>query len=515
MRKTRTRDQRTNAVIYCRVSTEEQVENLSLSTQRQRAISFCSQNGWLVNKVFQDEGKSAKTTQREEFQKMLRYCLDPANTVGFIVVHDLSRFSRNVNDQNLVRAQLLTSGIALRSVSEPIDETSTGNFMTTMFGAAHQLDNERRSERTKLGMLAAAAEGRWPFKAPLGYLNLVGSRKGPNIVPDEKAADLIKRAFELFATGLHSQAEVLRTVTNQGLQTAKGKSLSPQTFQKILENPIYAGWVAIPEWGTLERGIFEPIVTQQLFDQVQDVLSGKRPSLTGYQKSRPDFPLRLFVRCGVCDTPLTGSWSSNGKQSKKYAYYRCRKNCKGVKATPDDLHALFLEWLQRLVPERGSLEEIKNTIRTVWKERQGDAEALRSVLLRKLSQAEARKTTLVNRYLDGDVDKATYTEHVVRLTAEIEEVRAEIRNTDFEHMELEGVLAFADRLITRPTRLWVESSLEQRQRLQKTLFPTGVTFDGDGFGTDSRPLFFNLIEPDPNDSWGLASPTGFEPVLSP
>ncbi len=515
MKKPKAHVQKNNAVIYCRVSTEEQVENLSLGTQRQRAITYCSQNGWPVKEIFQDEGKSAKTTQREEFQRMLRYCLDPTNAVGFVVVHDLSRFSRNVNDQNMARAQLLASRIALRSVSEPIDETSTGNFMTTMFGAAHQLDNERKSERTKIGMQAAAAEGRWPFKAPLGYRNLVGSRKGPNIVPDGKAADLVRRAFELFSTGLHSQAEVLRIVTGLGLQTAKGKSLSPQTFQKILENPIYAGWVAIPKWGTLERGSFQPLVTQQLFDQVQDVLSGKKPSLTGYQKSRPEFPLRLFAHCAICGTPLTGSSSSNGKQAKKYPYYRCRRNCEGIKATPDDLHTLFLRWLERFASESGSTEEIKDTIRAVWRERRGDAEALRSVLRQKLSQAEVRKTTLVNRWLDGDVDKATYTEHVSRLSAEIENIRAEVRSTEFEHIELEGVLAFADRLIMRPARLWVESSLEQRQRLLKTLFPTGVTFDGERFGTNSTPLLFRLLRQDSDEDYDLASPTGFEPVLSP
>ena len=82
MKKPKARIQKSNAVIYCRVSTEEQVENLSLGTQRQRAITFCSQNGWLVKEIFQDEGRSAKTTQREELQRMLRYCLDPAKEVG-------------------------------------------------------------------------------------------------------------------------------------------------------------------------------------------------------------------------------------------------------------------------------------------------------------------------------------------------------------------------------------------------------------------------------------------------
>jgi site-specific DNA recombinase len=515
MRNRQKRLARTKAVIYCRVSTAEQVENLSLSTQEQRCIGYCSQKGWPIVRIFREEGESAKTTQRTEFQEMLKFCLDKNNGVGFVVFNDLSRFSRTSEDSILTRAQLFSEGIMIRSVTETIDETSTGNFMTNVFAAVHQLDNDRKAERTKTGMLAAAAAGRWPFKAPLGYQNAIGTRQGPNIVPDKNTSALVKKAFELFATGLHSKAEVLRVITSHGLQTAKGKPLSPQTFQKMIENPIYAGWVAIPKWGIVERGSFQPLVTQDLFDQVQDVLTGKKLTLTGYQKNRPDFPLRLFIQCAKCGSPLTGSLSSNGKNAKKYAYYRCRKNCEGVKATPDTLHSKFLELLQRLTPQPDSLDAIKDTIRTVWKQRQGDSEALRSVLRRKLSQAESRKATLVNRWLDGEVDKATYGEHVSRLSREIEEIRAQIRSTEFEHIELEGVLAFADRLILRPARLWVESSLDQRQRLQKTLFPEGIDFDGEEFGTHSTPLFFSLIEDDPNDSWGLASPTGFEPVLSP
>ncbi len=166
-------------------------------------------------------------------------------------------------------------------------------------------------------------------------------------------------------------------------------------------------------------------------------------------------------------------YTSNGKNAKKYAYYRCRKNCEDAKAAPDTPHSKFLEMLQRLTPQPASLDAFKDTIRTIWKQRQGDSEALRSVLRRKLSQAERRKTTLVNRWLDGDVDKATYPEHVLRLFGEIEEVCDQIRSTEFEDIELEGALAFADRLILRPAALWVESFLGQRQRLQKTLFPKG------------------------------------------
>jgi DNA invertase Pin-like site-specific DNA recombinase len=504
---------RPNAVIYCRVSTDEQVENLSLGIQQQRSITYCSQNGWPVAEVFRDEGTSAKTTQREQFQRMLRYCANPPNRVGYVVVNDLSRFSRNANDLTTTRAVLLASGVLLRSVTESIDETSTGNFITTIFGAVHQLSNDVKSELSKTGMQAAAAMGRWPHKAPLGYLNMTPFDDGPNITPDPKRAELVRKAFDLAATGLHSQAEILRIVGNLGLDTTKGKPLSMQTFQKMLLNPFYAGLMVFPTGGVRMRGSFEPLVSQELFDKVQDVIAGRRPKLTGYQRNHPDFPLRVFVRCSKCGVPLTGSWSSGRK--KKYPYYRCRKNCDAVQATPEKLHTKFLEWLEHLAPSPDSMESLTDTIRAVWKERRGDAERLRLVLKRKLTEVETRRSVLVDRWLDGKVDQKTYDGNIGRLTAEIESIGCELIGTELDDIELERVLDFAEKIILRPSRLWVESSLEQRQRLQKTLFPDGIEFDGEEFGTASTSLFFHLLEVDLDDSYGLASPTGFEPVLSP
>jgi site-specific DNA recombinase len=505
---------RLNAVIYCRVSTDEQVGNLSLPTQEQRCLSFCSQHGWPVIEVFREEGQSAKTTHRPAFQQMLQYCGDPSKGVGFVVVNDLSRFSRNTADHITTRVALHAEGVALRSVCEPIDETSSGVMVGTIFSAVHQFDNDRKSERTKVGMQQSAKMGRWPFKAPLGYMNVPALRDRPNIAPDPDTARLVQKAFELAATGLHSKAEVLREMTKLGLKTQRGKAVTAQTFQRLLVNPIYAGWVEIPEWDVRERGSFEALIDQACFDKVQDVLKGRRPSLTSYQRNHPDFHLRMFVRCAKCGEPLTGSWSKG--RNEKYAYYHCRKRtCLSVNVRREVLQSRFLDWLEWMTPERSAMDGFKETVRTVWKQRQGDAEALRGVLQRKLETIEGRKKTLVDRWLDGQADQRTYAEQIARLTAEIDEVQAELRNAEVEHIELEAVLAFAERIITRPARLWLESSLDQRQRLQKTLFPNGVDFDGTAFGTGSTSLFFSLLAGFSEVESYLASPTGFEPVLSP
>src|SRR5207249_445439 len=54
----------TKAVIYCRVSTKEQTQNLSLPTQRRACEQYCDRHGLEVVRVFVEEGESAKTTER-------------------------------------------------------------------------------------------------------------------------------------------------------------------------------------------------------------------------------------------------------------------------------------------------------------------------------------------------------------------------------------------------------------------------------------------------------------------
>lgn len=55
-----------SAVIYVRVSTQEQTENLSLPTQLRACEEYCRREGYEVLERFKEEGESAKTTDRTE-----------------------------------------------------------------------------------------------------------------------------------------------------------------------------------------------------------------------------------------------------------------------------------------------------------------------------------------------------------------------------------------------------------------------------------------------------------------
>ena len=81
--------------------------------------------------------------------------------------------------------------------------------------------------------------------------------------------------------------------------------------------------------------------------------------------------------------------------------------------------------------------------------------------------------------------------------------------------DIEGTLSFAEHLVSKANRLWIQAGLDQRQRLQKVFFPEGVTFGGREFRTPLACPFFSNFAGTSGSSERLVGPTGFEPVLSP
>jgi hypothetical protein len=118
----------------------------------------------------------------------------------------------------------------------------------------------------------------------------------------------VRRAFEQFATGRYAKQQVLDEVTRLGLRTRRGGKVSSQTFDAVLENQLYIGIIDCPEYGVqAQRGDFAPLVDEKLFYPVQGILNRRVRMIPPPQRSRPDFPLRAFVKCQACGRPLTGS----------------------------------------------------------------------------------------------------------------------------------------------------------------------------------------------------------------
>ena len=500
-------------MIYNRVSTREQVENLSLDTQRRACLAYCEQNGWAVRRVFVEEGESAKTANRPQLREMIQFCGENRGGVQHVVVYKIDRFSRLRYDHVVLAAHLNGLGVTLKSATEHIDETSTGKLMENVLSAIAQFDNDVRRDRTIDGMTAALRAGRWTFAVPLGYRRVIDSTGRKSIEPDPATASLVGQAFEMMSTGRYTKADVLRKITALGLKTAKGKALSMQTFQETLRKPIYAGILEMPKWGIDGvEGNFAPVVDRTVFDRVQNVLDGTRLSVTPHGRNHQDFPLRRFAHCGVCNTPLTGSWSKG--RNHRYPYYRCRtRGCLAVKLSKEAFEGEFLEFLNGLRPKPEFVRLFREIVLDVWKQKRAEKRAARVQLERRIEDLEERRDKLVEAHVyRGTIDETVYQRQNDKLSEEIAFARTQLHEEEMAEIDVEGVLNFAETVILDARRLWIEGDLGQRQRLQKVLFPKGVTYDPEtGFGTAETALFFRWLSGIPSTESRKASPTGFEP----
>ena len=498
------------AVIYARVSTKEQAQNLSLPTQKRACQDYCRRHSYQVVEVFEDAGESAKTLDRPEFQRLLDYCRRNKGSVHCVVVFNLSRFSRNTADYTAARALLQRLGVTVRSVNEPISDNAAGKLMENVIAAIAQFDNDTKAERTKAGMTAAVERGRWAWRAPIGYLNGNWKTGEPSLIHDPLRAPLVLKAFELIVGRTATETDALRVVTSLGLRTQRDRVLGKQTFRALLRNPIYKGILTAPGLGVSGvQGDFQPLVHPQLFDRVQAILT-RKGGASRRDLTNENFPLRRFTLCDNCGTPLTGSVSRG--RNGLYPYYHCHR-CKGVRIAKEVLESQFFSLLDSLRPRPEYTPLFMEIVRDVWRRRHAESERTREALSARLTDLERRETRVEDAYLyDGSIDRSTYERQRDRLRDDIAAVRAELESLVLDGLDVEAVLAFAGNFVNELPQVWLTAGAQRRQKLQRAIFPNGVRFCGGEIRTAATCLAFSQLQAFAENENGMASPTGFEPV---
>jgi site-specific DNA recombinase len=508
-----------NAVLYTRVSTDEQADDLNLSKQEDLCRSFCSSKGYNVLRVFTDV-ESARTTDRPAFQEMRLFCRRHRHELDCVVVQDLSRLARNAVDQGQCIADLRALGVKLCSTYEQnVDDTAAGRFAAGILGTVNEFFSNALSEKMKDRMRASASAGRYPWRAPIGYLN-TGCSVGSNIAPDPDRAPLISQAFELISTG-HKQSEALKIVTDAGLRTMKGKPVTAETFSRVLRNPIYYGRICPPSMNLHDcegvvgvQGLHQPIISEQIFNLVQQILAGKKPVVV-HQHFNADLPLKVLVLCAACGTPLTGGMCKG--RTKRYGHYWCRlQGCRTVKTTKKNLEAVFVDLLKRLSPRAEVISSFPKIAERVFAEQQVDAETNIKRLSARLEKLKELKAMLLTAKLNNEVLQDDYEQGMRTYTNEIAVIQQELQAAHATGMNVTGFLRFVELSLINIAVAWEQAEPAQRQTVQTLLFEGGLTYDQQSNSLNHpNPCLFNVLEQVTTENFLLASPAGFEPAFAP
>jgi hypothetical protein len=187
-----------------------------------------------------------------------------------------------------------------------------------------------------------------------------------------------------------------------------------------------------------------------------------------------------------------------------------------VNITKARLEGLFVDELERFQPTPGYMRLLKESVLRVWHDR-------KATVKNEVASAEHRGKAIqqkLDRLDDAfiykeSIDLGTYERQRDRLREELTLVEIDRHGSKVEEFDVEGILNFAERVLPRASDLWIQASLEQRQRLQRLFFPEGVAFSGKSFDrTVVTSSLFEYLRPLDGSNENLVDQTGIEPVTS-
>ena len=189
---------KTKAVLYARVSTEEQAtEGYSINAQKELLYEYANKNNIEIIEEYIDEGKSGKSIEgRPEMKRLLRDAKD--ENFNAVIIYKLDRLSRKTKDALEIAEKLDFHNVQIISYSENIDTTTPGGKMFfTILSSVAEMERSTIIDRAKMGMVQRAKEGYYNGGRVLGYDSI-----NKHLVINEEEAHILRLIFDyVFLSG--------------------------------------------------------------------------------------------------------------------------------------------------------------------------------------------------------------------------------------------------------------------------------------------------------------------------
>ena len=497
-----------NAVIYLRVSSEEQVENFSLGTQEEICRREATRRQFEIVEVFREEGKSAKTiTGRPTLIMLLEFCRKNRGTIDAVFVYRVDRLSRQTADYLAIRKKLAEYGVTLISATEPTGNSPTEKLIETMLAGFAQMDNDVRSERSRNGMRARFLAGLCLAKPPLGYI-----MKNGYVIKDEVSFDQMKKAWNLVATGTKSMSEMAETMNKWGLRTfvyGKEHKLRAQTVDRIFRHKFYMGIITSPKYKEEVKGQHIPIVTEEQFYKVQSIIDGRNRcgmTIGKRLKNNPDFPLRGTIKCGQCGGNLSGAWSKG--RSKKYAYYICKNRCGAPSIKVQVLNDSLVEFLRSITPPKEKLELFLMLLKRDFNKSYSSLMVKRENAESEIIQQKNKRQIVVDKNIDGTYTDDVYQEQIKVISDRISVAEIVLGKTVFDKYKYEDVEKFMKEKFKDLGKTYIKSEPGERKVLIGSICPTGLAWRYSGLSNQQFSPQYQAILDVREDDFASSTPEG-------
>lgn len=354
------------AVIYCRVSSKEQEDTgYSLPAQEKLLKEYAQRKSLKIAKVFSVAESASGTKQRKIFGEMMEYMRKKG--IQILLCEKVDRLTRNLKEAVVVnewaeanedrQIHFIKQNLVIHKNSKS-DEKFRWDIEIVL--AKKYISN--LSEEVKKGQKEKITQGSLPTKPPTGYVTI--GEKGHKIHKiDTDVAPLIRKMFELYATGNYSVVSLEDEMYKLGLRSTNGNRILQSRIYELLQNPFYYGKM---KWNNVVYDAkHEALITRDLFEKVQDTLKRRGKTTLSTQHN---YLFKGKVFCEGCGGTL--AW----EKQKGIIYGHCNNHLKSrscLKKTyirqeeaEEQISAVFeaiapkseavLKWIEEIIKEENN-----------------------------------------------------------------------------------------------------------------------------------------------------------------
>jgi len=302
-----------------------------------------------------------------------------------VVVHSLSRFSRDSLHSELYIRELRKSGVELVSITQEVGQDSTGEMFRKLLHIFDEHQSRETAKHVHRAMLENARQGFWNgSRPPYGYGVEIAERRGSKdkkvLVIDEAEARVVRLIFDM-ATGTEGRpmgVKAIATWLNERGILRRGRRFTTGGIHDILTATTYHG---LHHFNRTDSRIGRPrppsewiplavpaIIDEKTFNAVQALLQSRAPKRVAPRMVNTPTLLAGVARCGHCGAALIQNTGKGGQ----YRYYCCSTRlkegpfgCKGLRMPMDKLDGIVIGEVTKQILQPDHLKDLLgNYLRT-------------------------------------------------------------------------------------------------------------------------------------------------------
>lgn len=470
-----------NVALYCRVSTERQMNEKTVDSQVSELLSYCKKNHFLIFDKYIDDGYSGSMLARPSLDRLR----DDAKAKKFeaVLLHAVDRLSRNHIHAGIVIEELQKSGIEIIFLNAPPTDTPEGRLQFDIQSVVAQYEKEKIKERTRRGRMFKARSGLIVGNIPpFGYRYVKHEGVGIYEVNKDEAT-VVREIFDLYVGKALSIKGIAKTLYLKGVKAPKGGSKwGSSTVSRVLTNESYTGithyhknlsyepvatkdneYRRVKNTGRKLRPKEEwipikvPVIIERvLYDRVQ--IKKKNNSLLSNRNTKHTYLLGNLIEHSPC------GYKMGGGMSHGIGFYRCTERLRSFPAPKTCSGTVKSDYLDELI--WSTLANVINHPRPLFS------------------------------YLKSK--RGGFTEKISKLEGEIEEIKKSLERIAFKEEGLsseysEGVLN-TEQVATLMNGLNSRKRLLTDKQLEKQVELTMLNNSSQATPTDIKGVFKKLVK---------------------